>query len=471
MSPEQISWLFLAIIAAIPIVLLILWLKARARASSTGAELIDIKLNASKLGTEKAKLIEALEGLERRFRPVIDIDKELASVKDQHRASSSELAALRAEYASKKEIYDRLRHKVAIFDEQLSFAEFGVYEPHFEFGDSETYKHSIKAVREEQKARSKKKRAVVCGRQWTLEGSTSKGQTMINRTIRLTLRAFNNECDAAIANVRWNNANAMIRRIENAKTQIDKANASLYIAITDKFLVLKLNELRLTHEYREKLKLERDQRAERGRLERDEKRLLKEAEEARKEEDRYQALLAKARAEAGVASSEEQEARIRELEQQLAEAHEKTERARAMAEKTKSGFVYIISNIGSFGDDVVKIGLTRRLDPTDRVRELGDASVPFRFDTHAMIYSEEAPELEAALHAEFGDRRINMANMRKEFFRVSLDEVEEAVKRLAPDAEFHKDIEAQEFHETLARRQEKVALEEAKKALEFPEEI
>ena len=80
-------------------------------------------------------------------------------------------------------------------------------------------------------------------------------------------------------------------------------------------------------------------------------------------------------------------------------------------------------------------------------------------------------ELEAALHAEFGDRRINTANMRKEFFRVSLAEVEEAVKRLAPDAEFHKDIEAQEFHETLARRQEKVALEEAKKALEFPEEI
>ena len=446
-----------------------------------------------------------------------------------------------------------------------------------EFGDSETYKHSIKAVREAQKAMSKNKKAVVCHTPWTLDGSTSKGQTMINRAIRLTLRAFNNECEAAIANVRWNNANAMIKRIENAKKQIDKANASHKIEVTDDFLVLKLNELRLTHEYREKLKLERDQRAEHARLEREERRLLREAEDARKEEDRYQALLEKARAEAGVVSSEEQKARIRELEQQLAEAHEKTERARAMAEKTKSGFVYIISNIGSFGEDVVKIGLTRRLDPTDRVRELGDASVPFVFDTHAMIYSVEAPALEAGLHAEFGDRRINMANMRKEFFRVSLDEVEEAhekteraramaektksgfvyiisnigsfgedvvkigltrrldptdrvrelgdasvpfvfdthamiysveapaleaglhaefgdrrinmanmrkeffrvsldeveeaVKRLAPDAEFHKDIEAQDFHETLARRQEKVALEEANKALEFPERI
>jgi len=107
------------------------------------------------------------------------------------------------------------------------------------------------------------------------------------------------------------------------------------------------------------------------------------------------------------------------LEKLLAEAHAKSERAQAMAEKTKSGFVYVISNIGSFGDDVVKIGLTRRLDPSDRVRELGDASVPFLFDTHAMIYSEEAPALEAALHAEFAEQRINAANMRKEFFRVT----------------------------------------------------
>ena len=143
---------------------------------------------------------------------------------------------------------------------------------------------------------------------------------------------------------------------------------------------------------------------------------------------------------------------VAELEAALAAAHAASERARAMAEMTRSGYVYIISNIGSFGEDVVKIGLTRRLDPDDRVRELGDASVPFGFDTHAMIYSDEAPTLEHALHAEFADRRINVANLRKEFFRVSLGEVEEAVTRLAPEAGFFKDREAQEWHETLARR-------------------
>ena len=119
---------------------------------------------------------------------------------------------------------------------------------------------------------------------------------------------------------------------------------------------------------------------------------------------------------------------------------------------------------------ISRVGITRRLDPDDRVRELGDASVPFRFDTHAMIYSEEAPALESALHREFSDRRIKATNMRKEFFRVELEEVEEAVKRLAPDAEFFADREAQEWHETLARRNQLLANLKTTSD-EFPAEI
>jgi hypothetical protein len=186
-----------------------------------------------------------------------------------------------------------------------------------------------------------------------------------------------------------------------------------------------------------------------ARAEREEKKLIAEAEAAEREEDRYQALLEKARREADTDGNRQ---RIAELEAALAAAHAASERARAMAEMTRSGYVYIISNVGSFGDDVVKIGLTRRLDPDDRIRELGDASVPFGFDIHAMIYSDTAPALEGALHREFAERRINMSNFRKEFFRVSLEEVEDAVARLAPEAGFFKDREAQEWHETLARR-------------------
>ncbi|MDE0540385.1 MAG: DUF4041 domain-containing protein [Rhodospirillales bacterium] len=409
--------------------------------------------------------------LRNRFSAILDVEEEAAKAKKALGEQTRQIEELRSSYADKRKTYDRLTRELAIYDERLAFAELGVYEPHFEFTDSEAFKEAIKKVRKQQKAMVKDKTAVFCNTRWEVEGSTSKGQTMTNRGIRLTLRAFNNECDVAIANARWNNVNAMIKRIENARAQIDKMNASINIHISPSFERLKLKELRLTHEYREKRKQERDERTEAARLAREEKRLLQEAEEAKQEEEKYKTLLAQVRAEVGVVDTQEQEERIRQLEEQLAAAHEKTERAQAMAEKTKSGFVYVISNIGSFGEDVVKIGLTRRLDPLDRVKELGDASVPFLFDTHAMIYSEEAPALEAALHSEFDDRRINAANMRKEFFRVSIEEVEDAVQRLAPDAEFFKDVEAQEYRETLARREELAQQEEERRNSLLPQSI
>ena len=398
------------------------------------------------------------ESLREKFSPAISLEDEI------HRLQKA-TDVVRSTYSEKRQLLERLERQVAIYDERLAFAELGVYEPHFEFGDSEVYKTRIKEVRERQKAMVSAKVATTCPTDWTVDDSRAKGKTMINRQTRLTMRAFNNECEAAIANTRWNNVVAMEKRILNAAKQINAANASMNLVINKDYIALKLDELHLTHEYREQLKTEKEERAEFARAAREEKKLLAEAEKAEREERKYQAMLDKARKEVGV-----DENRIAELEAALAEAHASSKRARAMAEMTRSGYVYIISNIGSFGENIVKIGLTRRLDPDDRVRELGDASVPFRFDTHAMIYSKEAPALEAALHKEFSDRRVNTANMRKEFFGASLDEVEDAVKRLAPDASFFKDREAQEWHETLARR--KQLLTDMQKASDmFPAEI
>jgi hypothetical protein len=267
------------------------------------------------------------------------------------------------------------------------------------------------------------------------------------------------------------NVNAMEKRIVRAKEQIDKLNAPNAIVITPEFLKLKLEELYLTHEYREKLKMEREERAEAARLAREEQKLLRDLEKAEEEEQHYAKMLAKARAEAARIADHQLETfteQIEILERDLAQAHAKVARAQAMAEKTRSGYIYIVSNIGSFGPDVVKIGLTRRLDPSDRVRELGDASVPFTFDTHAVIYSEDAPALERALHSEFEDLRVNTRNNRKEFFRVSLDDVEKAVKHLAPNASFFRDVEAQEYRETVARRQAELEQAEKREDLLFP---
>lgn len=449
-----------------PLFFILFWV-ARHRAKRLGRELEQETIRFAEerdriLAEEKTKR----ENIEEKYSPIIDMEAEVARLKGEADLLVKNIDELRSSYADKHEIMKKLEHQVAVYDERLAFAELGVYEPHFDFGDSEIFKEQIKQVRDKQKAMISQKAAAICPTDWTVDGSLSKGQTMINRQMRLTMRAFNNECEAAIANTRWNNVVAMEKRILNAAKQINSANASMKLSINEQYVSFKLNELHLTHEYREQLKIEKDERAERARMEREEKKLLAEAKVAEREEKKYQDMLDKARQEAGV-----DENRIAELEAALGEAHAKTERAKAMAEMTKSGYVYIISNIGSFGDEVVKIGLTRRLDPDDRVKELGDASVPFGFDTHAMIYSDEAPALENALHREFADRRINASNMRKEFFRVELEEVEDAVHRLAPAANFFKDREAQEWHETLARRREQAELWRQSMAETLPEAI
>lgn len=412
--------------------------------------------------------------LEKLYKPVINQEAEVERLQSVAQRISADIATLRASYSEKKAIFDRLAKEVSVFEDKLAFAEMGIYSPHFDFSDSEQYKAAIVRAREEQKALVSSKAAVICTTEWSVDGSKAKGQTMTNRNIRLTLRAFNNECEAAIANARWNNVNVMEKRILNAKQQIDSMNESNAIFVTPAYLKLKLQELYLTHEYREKLKAEKEERAELARAAKEEQKLIRDMERAEEEEAKYQRLLDKARAEAGRAAGSQIDAyneKIRMLEKDLADAHAKVVRAQAMAEKTRSGYVYIISNVGSFGEEVVKIGLTRRLDPADRVRELGDASVPFIFDTHAIIYSDDAPALERALHNEFEKTRVNAQNYRKEFFRASIDDVEAAVQRLAPGAPFFKDVEAQEYRETLARRNAMLASIEAAKLSALPAAI
>ncbi|WP_245220751.1 DUF4041 domain-containing protein [Ruegeria sp. HKCCSP335] len=302
-----------------------------------------------KLERDKTDEISKREALEDRFSSVLDIEKEIQDLTASKTELEFSTEQVRSDYKAKKVIFDRLRSEMAVYDDRLSFAELGVYEPHFDFQDTESYKEAITEVRARQKAMISAKTAVTCDIEWTLDGSKSKGKTMTGRNIRLALRAFNNECEAAIANTRWNNVNAMEKRIGNARVQIDKLNESNRIVIEQPYIDLKLEELRLTHEYRERLKIEKDERAEASRLAREEAKLLNEAAAAQKKEEEYQALLDKARAEAGLATSNEIDAansRVAELEQQLEEARERNERAQAMAEKTKSGYVYIISNIG-----------------------------------------------------------------------------------------------------------------------------
>lgn len=395
----------------------------------------------------------------KKYTPITDIEAEVFKINKQKKNVEKDIEDIRSSYKKKKSIYDELLSKIAIYDEEIEMIELGFYKPHFDFDTSERFKSEIQKVKDQQKAMMQSKKAIFCNTEWTVEGSKSKGKTMMNRAIRLTSRAFNNECDAIIANVNWKNAARMEVRIEKSAEAIDKLNASNDVQINSKYIRLKLDELRLTHEYKEKKQQEKEEQAAIRAQMREEAKLQKEIEDAAREEDKYQNLLEKAMKQAEKAAGAEfdkLQAKMEMLKQELAEAHEKNERAKSMAEQTKQGHVYVISNIGSFGEKVYKIGMTRRLEPLDRVKELGDASVPFQFDVHAMIHSDDAPALENALHKVFDDNRLNLVNNRKEFFSVALEQIKEEVYKDFPDAKFVETAEAREFRESEVIRAQKL---------------
>jgi len=408
-----------------------------------------------------------------KYEPIITIDDEIEK-------SKKEMDQIKNDYKQKKDIYSSLIKEINRLSDDLEMMDYGVYEPEFGFDTSEEYKNKIKSIREEQKVLIREKTAVYCHTEWTVGGSRAKGRTMENRAVRLTLRAFNGECDSIISKVKWNNYRSCANRIEKSRIAIDKMNLTNTLEISDKYFQRKLKELRAVYEYNEKQHEEKEERRERLKKEREEKKVLIEAEKSKKEAEKEKKLaeeaLEKVKKELGLATGKDldnKNEQIALLEQQLKEAIEKGERAKSRAEFTKQGHVYVISNIGSFGEGIYKIGLTRRLEPLDRVRELGDASVPFLFDLHAMIFSEDAPALERKLHEIFNENRLNKVNTRKEFFKATLDEIEKEVKNIEPDSEFIKTVESREFKETMALLNAKKEEVEKTNVLndEFPDSI
>lgn len=389
-----------------------------------------------------------------KYSPLIDKDLELKKLIASTAKQQAKIIELQTSYSNKFETYEKLKSEVGIFNDQIEYAKVAFYEPHFDFDSSEEFKQKIKEVRDNQKTLISDKTAIEAQVAIEVGNSKSKGRQLINKQIKLSLRAFNNECDAAIGNVRWNNVDQMKKRIERSREAIDKLNESLSIVISEKFYQLKITELLLSHEYREAKQVEKEKSLEIKRLQREEQKLLKDAENASKEQSKFQKLLDTAKKQAEKAAGEKLEAlksEITQLENSLAETKDKSERALSMAQKTRAGHIYVISNRGSFGEDVIKIGMTRRLDPIDRIKELGDASVPFTFDLHALIYTEDAPSLETELHHIFDQYRVNLVNNRKEFFKVSLDKVHAEIQKLDVVVDFIFDAEAREYKESLAK--------------------
>lgn len=394
-----------------------------------------------------------------KYMPIVDLDQ--AAQERQTRVSELEtkFKALESSFQNGLVVMGNLEKKIALYQESLDLTEYGLYIQKYNFEYPEQYKVELESVYQRQKEMVSAGTAAICKTTWTVGGSAAEGKKMVKNQTKLMLYAFNGECDAQIAGIRWNNVAKVEDRIRQAFVNISRLGSTQQITLSPTYLELKLQEMALNYEYqlrkyedKEEQRRIREQMREEEKAQRDFERVQKEAED---EERRFQRALQKARKELteneNAANMEALQQSVKALEHKLQEAQQQKERAISMAQQTKVGHIYIISNIGSFGEDVYKIGMTRRLDPHDRVRELSDASVPFLFDIHATIHSENAPQLEYDLHQQFKNRRLNLVNMRKEFFKVPLEEIEDFVlKHTGATITFTRLAEAREFRQTCA---------------------
>ena len=347
-----------------------------------------------------------------------------------------QIADARAELQQVQSQLKETKQQIIETDEAALLQSFGIYTPHYSYSTSDEYKAKLKDIRDQQKAAIKAGRAVAGNENWQVNGSAAKGKKMVHDMQKLLLRAYNAECDDAIEHVRFNNIEACSKKINASADAISKLGSMMGIYITNTYVYMKIQELRLMHEYQVKKQEEKEAAREARQRQREEAKAQKELEEARKklekEQNHYQNALSKLNEQlqnASFADRRALEEKRRELADKLLEIETDIKDVDYRAANQRAGYVYIISNIGAFGEGVYKIGMTRRLDPMERVYELGDASVPFNFDVHAMIFTEDAPGLEAALHNAFSDRKLNFVNQRREFFRVSLDEIKAVVKK------------------------------------------
>lgn len=315
--------------------------------------------------------------------------------------------------------------------------EFGLYTPTYDFANSSKYADALKSVRQKQKDEIKKFNEGLQSTTWTVNGKKSEGQKLVKRVGKLIMIAYNGECDELIRKIKVTNAQCSIEAIRKSADNINSLGSVLGIEIPARYVALKINEARLAVEFAEAKAAEKEEILEARERQREEAKLAKEIEEARrkleKERSQYQTAYSDVLSRLVDCADETERAalkeRAEELKAHLADVDKAVEDVDYRAANQRAGYVYIISNVGSFGEGVYKIGMTRRLEPMERIAELSDASVPFAFDVHALIFSDDAPALEAALHRAFEARKVNLVNQRREFFRVSLDEIKAEVRK------------------------------------------
>lgn len=349
----------------------------------------------------------------------------------------TEIEAAEAQLAMAQEKLAQLRKQILVAADTIELEEFALYHPKYQFTNSIEYKARLEQIREDQKATARGLSASVDA--WDSPGvnlTKAEWKQLRKDVLKLALRSFNSESEYCIDNVKFNNVERMEERIQRSFEACNKLLRRTEAWWTDIVLERKLEELRLSHEYQVKRQEEKEAARQAREDQREQEKLEREIREARakidKERRHFTGALQKLqfRMEASTDEKERAEIQVRidELSSQNSKLDEEERLLDYREQNARAGYVYVISNIGAFGEGVFKIGMTRRLEPMDRVDELGDASVPFRFDVHTLVFSDNAPRLEAKLHAHFAAGRINKVNGRKEFFRADLAEIEAEIR-------------------------------------------
>ncbi len=428
-----------------------------------------------------------------RYKDIIDTDKYKSDVQKEAtkvifekdkalEEKNKQLDKLVSDYKQKKQVFDALEERILLYEDELEMVSYGLYKPYYNFDVSDKYKEGLEKVREREKYMVKNDTATFSGTNWTVNGSITEGRKQTKHYTKLMLRAFNGECDALIADVKWSNVQKFEERLNKSYEAINKMGETHSIKINEFYRDLKLQELRLAYELQEKKHQEKEEQRLIQEQMREEAKAQKEMENAIRKAEEQEKIYLKALEQAKKELETAKGSEIEILKQQISSLQEKIKtqdeyiiRTKSMAEQTKVGNIYVISNIGSFGDGIFKIGMTRRLVPQERIDELGSASVPFDFDVHAIIPSNDAPRLENELHKHFENKKVNLIDTRKEFFKASIGEIEEIIKKYNADVIFTKIAEAKEFRQSQIIREnnEKKAsnLFAKQKTEEFPETL
>ncbi|MGV9676888.1 DUF4041 domain-containing protein [Nocardia sp. NPDC003482] len=344
-------------------------------------------------------------------------------------------------------VLEDLERKIVKTQEEEILQEVGIYTYRHPLSDSITYKEELKRLQDRIKVMARQDGgAVHCANSWNVNGSAAEGRKLVRDFSKLMLRAYNAEADNLVRSMKPYKLASAIDRLEKVATTIARLGNTMSIRIASDYQELRIEELELTADYLEMLAREKEkEREERERL-REERKVQQEIERERerleKERRHYANVLARLEANGDLAAVEQARAKLEDIGKAIEDVDYRAANVRA-------GYVYVISNIGAFGERMIKIGMTRRLEPMDRIRELGDASVPFRFDVHALFFAEDAVGIEAEMHRRLDDRRVNRVNPRREFFYATPVEAREHLEELAGDLlEFTELPEAVEFHQS-----------------------